>query len=149
MNEFMIIIFNIIIITIEYSAIFTFISLICSDINLSTVIGLVLAVIMIATSFYLIEKVNEPQYYYSTVSYGNKIIETSIMSENLRFPGEKKAKQYKNILYIMPAGQGTMLLNKLSQDQDIENRRDYNNTILLLCSIRSHNNIYFIRNSYI
>lgn len=149
MNELIIIIVDIIMITIEYSAILTFISLVCSDINLSTVIGLVLAVIMIATSFYLIERVNEPQYYYSTVSEGDKIIEKSIMSENLRFPGEKKAKQYKNILYIMPAGQATMLLNKLSPDQDVENRRDYNNTILLLCSIRSHNNIYFIRNSYI
>ena len=57
--EFMIIIFDIIMVTIEYAAIFTFIPLICSDINLSTAIGLILVVIMIATSFYLIEKVNE------------------------------------------------------------------------------------------
>ena len=66
-----------------------------------------------------------------------------------RFPGEKKAKEYKNILYIMPAGQATMILNKLSPEQDVENRRDYNNTILLLSSIRCYNNIYFIRNSVI
>ena len=145
----MIIIFDIIMVTIEYAAIFTFIPLICSDINLSTAIGLILVVIMIATSFYLIEKVNEPQYYYATTSIGDEIIEKEIMSVNIRFPGEKKAKEYKNILYIMPAGQATMLLNKLAPDQDVENRRDYNNTILLLCSIRCYNNIYFIRNSVI
>lgn len=147
--EFIIILLDMMIIIIEYSAVFTFIALICSDINLSAVIGLILVFILFITSSFLIEKVNEPQYYYSTISIGEEIIEKTIMGENIRFLGEKKSKVYKNILYIMPSGQAAMILNKLSPDQDVENRRNYNNTKLILCSVRYDNSIYCIRNSFI
>lgn len=129
------ILIQIILITIEYSAIFTFISHLFLDIKISVVTELLLVFIMFMASEFLIDKVTQPEFYYSTFSMNGEIIEKEILGENSYFPGEKKAKLYKNILYVMPAGQGRLIAKKISPYQDIENRSDYNKNTLIMCTL--------------
>jgi len=92
LKDFLIILFEIIINGIEYSAIFTFISLLFKDVKLSIMSSLLIVIIMFIASTLLIKIATARKYYYST-TYGEEgIIDQTIIGENTNFPRRRKNK---------------------------------------------------------
>lgn len=99
---------------IGYTSIFTFVTLICSEITLSTVINIVLILVMFVSTQFLIQVVNAREYSYST-SYGEngEIISQEIIGKNPNYPGENVKEICKRILYTIPTGQADIILNNM------------------------------------
>ncbi len=128
------ILLNAVIIIIADSAIFTFITLLLSDVTTSTTMILLVTFLMFVAGLKLVNEVKQSKYYYDIDidMKSNKIIEVSIMEENPFFPGEEKRKIYQSILYMIPSGDTMLMANKFTQTIDIENRLGYSNSIILL-----------------
>jgi len=120
LSQFCIILLNIIMIIVTYATIFTTISLLCSDITISTVINIILVLLMYVAGQSLYLTANSEEFIYCTTYYEEGKVEREIIGINPNYPGETKKKICKFILYIMPTGQASILSNNSdSTDKNI------------------------------
>lgn len=113
LSEFAIILLNIIMIIITYSSIFTLITLLCSDITMSTVISIVLIIAMFVGNMSLSFTADSTEFRRNTIiNEQGKIEEVLVPDPN--YPGDSKKKIAQTILYIMPTGQA----DKIAFDKD-------------------------------
>lgn len=104
-----------------YTTIFNFISIICKEITLSTIINIALILIMFISVQLLGQVINEREFTYLTVHGENgEIISQEINGKNPDYPGEKAKEICRKILYIIPTGQvDTILSNKENIDNQV------------------------------
>ncbi len=131
-EQLLMIILNATMITITYSAIFTFIAFVLSDTTAATSLVLLVTFLMFLAGLHLVNKIGESEYFYAITMEGDEIVEAIKMEKNPFFLGEEKRKIYQNILYCIPSGDAMLMANKFIRTTDIEHRLDYNNTIMEL-----------------
>ncbi len=115
-NEFLIVILDMIMITVVFSSIFNFISLLCSNITMSTVGCLLLILVMYVIVMALSETANSKEFLQNQTidEYGNEKIETTY---NENYPGDIPRNICKTIINIIPTGQA-MELSSTSMEYD-------------------------------
>ena len=97
-----------------YTTIFSFVTLICSEITLSTIINIVLILVMFVVTQFLMQIVESREFVYST-SYGEngEILSQEIIGKNPNYPGENVKEICKRILCTIPTGQVDIILNNM------------------------------------
>lgn len=110
-TEFMIVLLNTILIIISFCSIYNFISMICSEITISTTICIIVFIAMFIAqgAFSLTAHTNE---YIENTFYdenGNKHIITQELNPN--YPGDEKVKQARLIYLSIPQGQAMEISN--------------------------------------
>lgn len=124
-SQFLVIFLNIIMIIITYSCIFTFIALLSNDVTISTVFSLIFVLIMIVVGSAVSLTANSPEYLNNTIlNEEGKIVEVQIPNPN--YLGIEKKQMAQTLLYIMPSGQATQIINY---------RDNTNYTVLILYSL--------------
>ena len=131
-SRFFTILCNATMITFAYSAIFTLIGLVLSDITASIAMVLLITFLMFLAGMNLVNKVEQSKYNYGITMDGDELVEATIMDDNPFFPGEEKIKIYKSILYFNPTGDAMLMAKKFTKTVDIENRLDYSNVSMVL-----------------
>ena len=110
LNQFFMSILNVILIITAYCSIYNFITMICSEITISTTICILLfiAMFIVEASFGLIANTSK----YITNSYWENGIENIINQEpNPNYPGEQKVKIARIIYLFIPQGQASEVGN--------------------------------------
>lgn len=132
-NSFAVILLDVIMIIICYTAIFNFVSIVCSNITLSTVVCLVITIIMYICTFLLQPIANSEEFYQTAVINENGEIEIQ-KKINPNYPGEIKKKICKLILYYIPTGQGMEILEYLGSLEIIK-EKEMNTKLLPIYSL--------------
>ena len=147
--ELILVLFEALMIIIAYTAIFTFVSLAFSEVALSTSAGILIALVMYIGANTLSIRANEEPYFYSKTYMDGKLVEREPHGENPRYPGDDVINFYKNILYVIPQGQASIIFNKVRNINIgyYEEEMEYDHIKLLLSSSRSYNTIYYGRNN--
>ena len=105
LDEFLMSIFNVILIIVSFCSIFNFIAMLCSEITISTTICIILFIAMFIMQGAFSVTANSSQYINQTFvdEYGN----TEIVSQTLdpNYPGEEKVKFARAIYLLIPQGQ--------------------------------------------
>lgn len=112
-------IFDIFLVIISFCSIFNFITIICSEITVSTTINILLFIIMFIVIFSLITVISTPKYITSSFidENGNETIINKELNPN--YPGETKIKIAKNICYLLPEGQNYQISTISEENKDI------------------------------
>lgn len=132
-SQFIKILLNIIMIIVTYSSIFNCITLLCSEITISTIIGIILILTMFVMEEIVSMTASSEKYKYSISRDEQGIITKEIIGLNPNYPGETKKKIAQTILCIMPNGQSDLIITKISE-QLMFNEEPYDTTNLLLYS---------------
>lgn len=114
--QFILILLNIVMIIVTYSSIFCCITLLCQDITMSTVIGIIIVLAMFVTDGTLSLTANVEQYRYQITRDEQGVITKEIIGINQNYPGDTKKKIAQIILYIIPTGQANLLERKVSNN---------------------------------
>lgn len=114
MEKFLFIIIDILFIIVSYSSIFTCITLLCSDITVSTVACTILMLVMFVASMALDSTANTTQYYETYETQENGKVEV-YREPNPNYPGDLKKTLAKNILYCIPTGQAYEIVSQLGR----------------------------------
>ena len=114
-DRFLFILLDMIFIVIAYSSIFNFITLMCSDITIATVICIIAFIGMFVVSEFVVSPIaNDKKYYSNYVTNENgEVIETQ-KRLNPNYVGDFAKQVYKNILYIIPSGQAFQIQSTIS-----------------------------------
>ena len=114
-DKFLFILLDMIFIVIAYSSIFNFITLMCSDITIATVICIIAFIGMFVVSEFVVSPIaNDKKYYSNYVTNENgEVIETQ-KRLNPNYVGDFAKQVYKNILYIIPSGQAFQIQSTMS-----------------------------------
>lgn len=145
-SQLIMILVNIVMIIITYSSIFTSITLLCNDITMATVIGIILVLVMFVIDGALSLTANAEEFTYLT-TYNNGIETKEITGINPNYPGETKKRIAQTILSIIPIGQTNIIVNSVT-NQIIFKHKAVDTTVLLhysMCSaiIINITGIYF------
>ena len=106
LNEFIMSILNVFLIIIAYCSIFNFVTMLCSEITISTTVCIILFITMFILSSSLSLTANSPKYI--THSYWENDVEYIISKEpNPNYPGEQKVKIAKIMYLFIPQGQAS------------------------------------------
>lgn len=114
-EKFLFIMLDIVFIIMTYASIFTCITLLCSDITVSTVACIILILIMFVTSMALSSTANQMKYYENYFQNENGEIE-AYQELNPNYPGDFKKNVAKTILYCIPAGQAFQIVNQVNKN---------------------------------
>lgn len=114
--QFILILLNIVMIIVTYSSIFCCITLLCQDITMSTVIGIIIVLAMFVIEGMLSLTANAEQYRYQITRDEQGIVTKEIIGINQNYPGDTKKKIAQIILYIIPTGQANLLERKVSNN---------------------------------
>lgn len=129
-SQFIKILLNIVMIIVTYSSIFNCITLLCNDITMSTVIGIILILAMFVADGALSQTANAEKYRYQITSDENGVITKEIIGIDQNYPGETKKKIAQFIKYIMPTGQANQIgLNVSNQIRFQEEAVDTTNLL--------------------
>ena len=114
-DKFLFILLDMILIVVAYSSIFNFITLMCSDITIATVICIIAFIGMFVVSEFVVSPIaNDKKYYSNYVTNENgEVIETQ-KRLNPNYVGDFAKQVYKNILYIIPSGQASQIQSTIS-----------------------------------
>ena len=128
---------NTVLIIITYTSIFNLISMLCSEITISTIMCILVFIIMyiIASSLALV--INTPEYN-SSMYYdenGSHLVSQTI---NPNYPGKQKIKIAKTLYYFLPQGQANEIMNG-----KVENLSKFPFYSIGLISIINFSGIYF------
>ncbi len=113
-EKFLFIILDIIFIIIAYASIFTCVTLLCSDITVSTVTCIILVLVMLVVSMALSSTANATKYYENYFENANGEIEV-YQEPNPDYPGDVKKNVAKTILYCIPTGQASQIVSQVSK----------------------------------
>ena len=113
-EKFLFIILDIVFIIITYASIFTCITLLCSDITISTVSCMILVLIMFIASMALSSTANAMKYDETYIQNENGEIEVH-QNLNPDYPGDLKKNVAKTILYCLPTGQTSQIISQVSK----------------------------------
>lgn len=113
-EKFLFVIIDIVIIIITYASIFTCITLLCSDITVSTVSCMILVLIMFIASMALSSTANTMKYRETYIQTENGEIEVH-QKLNPDYPGDLKKNVAKTILYCLPTGQTSQIISQISK----------------------------------
>lgn len=113
-EKFLFVIIDIVIIIITYASIFTCITLLCSDITVSTVSCMILVLIMFIASMALSSTANAMKYRETYIQTENGEIEVH-QKLNPDYPGDLKKNVAKTILYCLPTGQTSQIISQISK----------------------------------
>lgn len=133
-SQFIKILLNIVMIIVTYSSIFNCITLLCHDITMSTVIGIILILVMFVVDGALSQTANAEQYRYQITSDEKGVITKEIIGLNPNYPGETKKRIAQSITYIMPTGQANQISLNVSNQIRL-NEQAVDTTNLLWYSI--------------
>lgn len=104
LSQFVLSILNVILVIIAYCSIFNFITMLFSEITVSTTVCIVLFIAMFIADSSLSLTINTSQYI--TNSYWEDGIEHIISQElNPNYPGDQKIKLARTIYFFIPQGQ--------------------------------------------
>ncbi len=136
-DKFLFILLDMVLIIIAYSSIFNFITLICSDITIATVVCILSFIGMFVVSEFVVSPIaNDKKYYSNYVTNENgEIIETQ-KHLNPNYVGDFAKQVYKNILYIIPSGQASQIQSTMS-NLSYENDRYMTDTDIKLAGLYS------------
>lgn len=110
LSQFLVILLSIVMIIVTYSCIFTFISLLCTDITIATVINLISVLIMFVGGGALSLTANSEEFLKNTIANEKgEVIE--VQEPNPNYPGKEKKKLAQTVLYLIPAGQANQIIN--------------------------------------
>lgn len=139
--QFGYVLLDMVMIIVSYSSIFTFVSLICSDMTMSTVINIILIIIMYVMTGLLSMDAHSEKYLYNTYYEEDKIMK-EIIDINPNYPGDTRKQISQRILYIIPAGQADELLDYVSKttfgmecDLEIENLYLYSLGVIVITNL--------------
>lgn len=113
-EKFLFIVLDIIFIIMAYASIFTCITLLCSDITVSTVICIILVLVMLVVSMALSSTANATKYYENYSQNENGEIEV-YQEPNPGYPGDFKKNVAKTILYCIPTGQASQIASQVNK----------------------------------
>lgn len=113
-ERFLFIIIDIVFIIITYASIFTCITLLCSDITVSTVSCMILVLMMFIASMALSSTANAMKYRETYIQTENGEIEVH-QKLNPDYPGDLKKNVAKTILYCLPTGQTSQIISQISK----------------------------------
>ena len=113
-EKFLFIVLDIIFIIMAYASIFTCITLLCSDITVSTVICIILVLVMMVVSMTLYSTANATKYYENYSQNENGEIEV-YQEPNPGYPGDFKKNVAKTILYCIPTGQASQIASQVNK----------------------------------
>lgn len=113
-EKFLFVIIDIVIIIITYASIFTCITLLCSDITVSTVSCMILVLMMFIASMALSSTANAMKYRETYIQTENGEIEVH-QKLNPDYPGDLKKNVAKTILYCLPTGQTSQIISQISK----------------------------------
>lgn len=113
-EKFLFVIIDIVFIIITYASIFTCITLLCSDITVSTVSCMILVLIMFIASMALSSTANTMKYRETYIQTENGEIEVH-QKLNPDYPGDLKKNVAKTILYCLPTGQTSQIMSQVSK----------------------------------
>lgn len=113
-EKFLFVIIDIVFIIITYASIFTCITLLCSDITVSTVSCMILVLIMFIASMALSSTANAMKYRETYIQTENGEIEVH-QKLNPDYPGDLKKNVAKTILYCLPTGQTSQIISQISK----------------------------------
>ena len=113
-EKFLFVIIDIVIIIITYASIFTCITLLCSDITVSTGSCMILVLIMFIASMALSSTANTMKYRETYIQTENGEIEVH-QKLNPDYPGDLKKNVAKTILYCLPTGQTSQIISQISK----------------------------------
>lgn len=108
-SQFIIILLNITMIIVTYSSIFNCITLLCSEITMSTIIGIILLLVMFLMEEIIATTAFSEKYRYSITRDEQGTITKEIIGINTSYQGETRKKIAQTILYIMPNGQSDLI----------------------------------------
>ena len=136
-DKFLFILLDMILIVVAYSSIFNFITLMCSDITIATVICIIAFIGMFVVSEFVVSPIaNDKKYYSNYVTNENgEVIETQ-KRLNPNYVGDFAKQVYKNILYIIPSGQASQIQSTMS-NLSYENDRYMTDTDIKLAGLYS------------
>lgn len=129
-SQFIIILLNTIMIIITYSSIFNCITLLCSEITMSTIIGIILILIMFVMAEMVSITATSEEYKYSITRDEQGKITKEIIGLNPDYPGKTKKKIAQTFLYIMPNGQSDLITENV-KEQLMFNEEPYDTSSLL------------------
>ena len=113
-EKFLFIVLDIIFIIMAYASIFTCITLLCSDITVSTVTCIILVLVMLVVSMALSSTANATKYYENYSQNENGEIEV-YQEPNPDYPGDFKKNVAKTILYCIPTGQASQIASQVNK----------------------------------
>lgn len=113
-EKFLFVIIDIVFIIITYASIFTCITLLCSDITVSTVSCMILVLMMFIASMALSSTANAMKYRETYIQTENGEIEVH-QKLNPDYPGDLKKNVAKTILYCLPTGQTSQIISQISK----------------------------------
>ncbi len=113
-EKFLFVIIDIVFIIITYASIFTCITLLCSDITVSTGSCMILVLIMFIASMALSSTANTMKYRETYIQTENGEIEVH-QKLNPDYPGDLKKNVAKTILYCLPTGQTSQIISQISK----------------------------------
>ena len=113
-EKFLFIVLDIIFIIIAYASIFTCVTLLCSDITVSTVTCIILVLVMLVVSMALSSTANATKYYENYSQNENGEIEV-YQEPNPGYPGDFKKNVAKTILYCIPTGQASQIASQVNK----------------------------------
>lgn len=136
-DKFLFILLDMVLIIIAYSSIFNFITLMCSDITIATVVCILVFIGMFVVSEFVVSPIaNDKKYYSNYVTNENgEVIETQ-KHLNPNYVGDFAKQVYKNILYIIPSGQASQIQSTMS-NLSYENDRYMTDTDIKLAGLYS------------
>lgn len=123
-TQFLYVLLDMIMIIVSYSSIFTFVSMSCSDMTLSTVINIIIIIVMYVMTGIFSMDAHSEKYLYNTYYEDDKLIK-EIIDINPNYPGDTRKEISKTILYTIPVGQADELFGYISNtslglDSDLE-----------------------------
>lgn len=110
LSEFTMSILNIFLVIIAYCSIFNFITMISSEVTISTTICIILFIAMFVVASSLSITVNASKYITNTY-YDEEGIHIISQELNPSYPGEQKVKIARTIYYFIPQGQANDIAN--------------------------------------
>lgn len=113
-DKFMFILVDIFFIIVAYASIFTCITLLCSDITVSTVTCMILVLIMFVATIALSSTANASKYHETYITKDNGEIEVH-QELNLNYPGDFPKAVAKTILYCIPTGQAYEIVSQVGK----------------------------------
>lgn len=111
--------FDIFLIIISFCSIFNFVTIVCSEITVSTTINVLIFIIMFIVVFSLMAVISTPKYITNTFYDENEEITILNKELNPNYPGETKIKIAKNICYLLPEGQNYQITTIPEENKDI------------------------------
>lgn len=110
LSQFAMSILNVMLVIIAYCSIFNFVTMLCSEITVSTIICILIFVAMFILQGSLSLTINTPEYI-TTTQWENGVSNIISQEPNFNYPGEQKIKTARTIYFLIPQGQASDIAN--------------------------------------